>query len=46
MNLLISSNYNISEEKWSIVIKYNDNVKAITLERLTRIKHFPNGVFY
>jgi len=46
MNLLISTNYNISEEKWSILIKYWDTIKAVTLERITRLKYFPSWEFF
>ncbi|MDD2566154.1 MAG: hypothetical protein PHZ26_02510 [Candidatus Gracilibacteria bacterium] len=46
MDLLIASNYNVTDEKWSIVIKYGDNIKAVTLERIARIKYFPNSDFF
>ncbi len=46
MDLLISSNYNITDEKWSIVIKYWSDIKAVTLERIARIKYFPNSDFF
>ncbi len=46
MKLLISSNYNISDEKWSIVACCNSKTKAITLERITKIKYFPKWAFF
>lgn len=46
MNLLISTNYNISEEKWSISLKYWDIIKSVSLERITRIKYFPSWEFF
>jgi hypothetical protein len=46
MNLLISSNYNITSEKWSIVIKFNGKIKALSIERSARIKFFPSDEFY
>ncbi|MFA5917171.1 MAG: carbamoyltransferase C-terminal domain-containing protein [Candidatus Gracilibacteria bacterium] len=46
MDLFISSNYNVTDEKWSIVVKYGDTIKAVSLERITRIKYFPAGSFF
>ena len=36
----------MTDEKWSIVVKYGDTIKAVSLERITRIKYFPAGSFF